>query len=106
MVRMIRFMQLAEYCIRIIRFFTPWVVRTGMFILGLILISVISFWSGVPNTVSKIANQWLSRATNSGFPTIWDDHLYDVLSALAYMMIVCGWVFLSYLTVWVINLIF
>lgn len=105
MVRMIRFMKLMELTARAIRFFTPWIARVFMFILGLIATSVISFWGNVPSTVRNIADEWLDRAVKSGFPTQWDRHLYYVLSVLAYAMVVLGWVILSFLTVWIVHLI-
>lgn len=99
-------MRLLEITARMVRFFAPWVGRVFMFILGLIVTSVISFWGNVPTTVQRIADEWLDRAVMSGFPTQWDRRLYYVLSGVAYVMIVFGWVFLSYFTVWLVNLIF
>ena len=106
MVRMIRFFELSEYIIRIIRFFVPWMVRIILFMFSLILTSVITFWRGVPATTSRIADQWLDRAFIAGFPSIWAPQLYWTLRVLAFVMIVIGWVISSYITVWTIKLIF
>ncbi len=106
MVRVIQLIRIMEFTARVIRFFTPWVVRTFMFILGIMTTGVITFWGNIPQMVRRIADEWLDRAVLSGFPTQWDRHLYYVLSALAYLMLVFGWIFLSYSTVWFVGLLF
>jgi len=103
---MINFLTLMQLLSRAVRFFLPWIGRILMFMAGFILTSVITFWSGVPTMVERIANEWLDRAVSSGFPTQWDRRLYFTFYYLAFLMIVCGWVTLSYTTVWIINLIF
>ncbi len=106
MVRMINFLTLMQLIARALRFFLPWVGRILMFMAGFILTSVISFWSGVPSMVERIANEWLDRAVAAGFPTQWDRRLYFTFYYLAFLMVVFGWVILSFITVWIVNLIF
>jgi hypothetical protein len=106
MVRIIGFMYIMEQTAKVIRFFAPWIARAFMFILGMIITSVISFWGNVPVTVRRVADEWLDRAVMSGFPTQWDKHLYYVLFVLALSMVIFGWIALSYLTVGLVNLIF
>ncbi len=106
MVRMINFLTLMQLIHRALRFFLPWVGKIIMFMVSFILTSVISFWSGVPTMVERIANEWLDRAVASGFPTQWDRRLYYTFYWLAFLMVVVGWVILSFITVWAVNLIF
>ena len=106
MVRMINFLTLMQLLNRAMRFFLPWVGRILLFMASFILTSVISFWSGVPAMVERIANEWLDRAVQAGFPTKWDRRLYFTFYYLAFLMVVCGWVTLSYMTVWIVGLIF
>jgi hypothetical protein len=88
------------------RMFLPWIGRLIMFMLNLIGVMVASFWGGVPKAVSAIADNWLDRAVMGGFPTQWDRNLYYVFWALAFGMILLGWIVLSYVTVWLVRLLF
>ncbi len=106
MVRVINFLTLLQLINRALRFFLPWVGRIIMFMIGFILTSVISFWSGVPSIIEKIANEWLDRAVTAGFPTQWDRQLFFTFRYLAFAMILLGWVILSFITVGIVHLIF
>jgi len=106
MVRTYYFIRIFEYVIRIIRFFTPWVTGAFTFTLGLIATSVITFWGGVPRRVDQLANLWVDRAYLAGFPGEWTRQLYYVLYCLAFSMIVLGWIILSFITVWLVRVIF
>lgn len=106
MVRMINFLTLMKMIRDGWNWFLPWVGRILLFMASFILTSVISFWGGVPEMVTRIANEWVGRAVFAGFPTQWDRELYYTFYTAAFFMIVCGWVTLSYLTVWIVNLIF
>lgn len=106
MVRMINFLTLMQLISRTLRFFLPWVGRIVLFMVSFILTSVFSFWSGVPAVVERIANEWLDRAVAAGFPTQWDRRLFFTFKYLAFGMILLGWVILSHITVWIVNLIF
>lgn len=106
MVRMINFLTLMKLIRDVLNWFLPWVGRIIMFMASFIFTSVISFWSGAPTMVERIANEWLDRAVSSGFPTQWDQRLYFTFYYLAFLMIICGWVTLSFITVWIVGLIF
>jgi hypothetical protein len=90
----------------VLRWFLPWVGRIITFMISFVLTSVISFWSGVPAIVERIANEWLDRAVAAGFPTQWDRQLFFTFRFLAFAMILVGWISLSFITVWIVNLIF
>ena len=106
MVRTYYFIRIFDYVVRVIRFFTPWIARTFVFILSLIATTVIAFWSGVPKTVDRIANDWLDRAVIAGFPTQWDRQLYHTLWVLGLIMVIAGWIILSFITIWLVRIIF
>jgi len=91
---------------QVLRFFLPWIGRIIIFMVSFILTSVISFWSGVPIIIERIANEWLDRADAARFPSEWDRQLFFTFKFLAFVMIVLGWVILSFITVWIVNLIF
>ncbi len=101
-----RFMELIERTVRMAQLFVPWMARIMWFMVGLIATSLAAFWSGVPKTVNRVADNWLDRAIAAGFPTRWDAALYNVLWIVAFAMIVWGWIILSYLTITVIRWIF
>ena len=61
-----------------VRLATPWIMRVFFFTLMSCATALAGFWIGVPAAVDKIANEWLDRATRSGFPTQWDRYLYWV----------------------------
>jgi hypothetical protein len=103
---MINFLTLMELIAKALRFFLPWIGRIIIFMVSFILTSVVSFWGGVPATANSIANEWLDRAVAAGFPTQWDGRLYFTFYYLALLMVVVGWVVLSFITVWIVNLIF
>lgn len=102
---MINVLRLTQLVYRASRVFLPWIGRIILFMVGLIITSALSFWSGIPQTTDRIANEWLDRAVANGFPTIWDRRLYFTFRILAFAMILLGWVILSYITVWLVHLI-
>ncbi len=105
MVRRSGFTQLIVYLIRVCRFFAPWLWRAFIGTVNWLIACFWIFWGGVPGRVSVIANQWVDRAVVDGFPTIWDRRLYQVLWVIAFVTIFVGWVFLAYITVWLIGAI-
>ena len=105
MVRMIRFLRLMQLITHAIRAFLPWIGRQFLFMLGFIATTVAAFWGRVPAICRQIADDWLDRAVVAGFPTLWSRRLYQVFWGLAFLMLVAGWVGMSFLTVWLITLV-
>ena len=104
--RMIRFLWFMQLMTRAARFIIPWITRFFASLAWFIIISVVSFWSGVPAVVEKMANDWLDRAVQAKFPTQFDRPLYYAFIGVAWITLVLGWITLSYLTVWIMHLIF
>ena len=82
---------------------SPWIVRMFIGTLWLILITLASFWVGIPNAVNQIADDWLDRAVRAGFPTLWDTRLRRIFVIVGYGTIAAGWIFLSFTTVFIVN---
>ena len=89
-----------------IRLATPWIVRMFMYTVWLSLTTVASFWNGIPNAAAQIADDWLGRAVDAGWPTLWDRQLRRVFLVVAFMTIVLGWIILSFITVFIVKRIF
>lgn len=89
-----------------IRLATPWIIRVFTYTLWLVLITTVSFWVGIPNAVSQIADEWLDRAVHAGFPTLWDSRLRRIFLVVGYGTIALGWIVLSFMTVFMVRLIF
>lgn len=106
MVRMINFLTLAKLIRDAFNWFLPWIARFFVAMLSFMLTLLISFWGGVPARVDQMANEWLDRAYLGGFPTQWDRRLYWTFYCLAFVMLIVGWVILSFITVWIVQLIF
>lgn len=90
----------------VIRLITPWVVRILIFALMLVLTALGSIRFGIPKTVDVIASDWVQRALNVGFPTLWERNLYFVFLVLAYATVIAGWIVLAFITVFIVKWIF
>jgi len=100
---MVRLIQRILHAVRIA---FPWLVKAFLFTVRLVSLTVASIWTGIPSSVERIANEWLTSAVLAGFPTQWSRYLYYALYALAFTTVITGWILLSYITVWTVNLIF
>ena len=98
--------RVARTFLLVIRLAAPIVFRAFLFTAGVIATTVTSIWVGIPTAVSRIANEWLDRAVIAGFHTQWDRQFYYVLWLMAFLTVIAGWVLLSFITVWIVNLIF
>ena len=81
-----------------------WTVCWGA--LQLVALAVVALWSGVPASLDRMANEWLNRAILRGWPTLYSRQLYYFLYALAFVMVLLGWILSCYLTIFILHLIF
>lgn len=88
---------------RAIRFLFPWLLRILWATITLIGTAFASLWIGVPTATRRIAEGWVDQAVKSGFPTELDRTLYFLGRFSSFLVIVAGWIILSYITVWLIN---
>src|SRR6266498_3358268 len=84
----------------------PWVLKALIFTLLLVATSVGSLWLGVPKTVRKIADEWLTRAINAGLPPSWESSIYSGSIVLAFLAVVAGWIILAFTAVFIVRSMF
>jgi hypothetical protein len=72
----------------------------------LVMVTVSSLWVGVPTATSSIAIDLTKRTEELGCPKEWERYLLPVCRVVAYLSIFTGWIIFSYLTVWLIGLVF
>lgn len=101
--RLIRLLRSAFFLARIAAPFV-WSVCVGA--LQLVAVAVIALWSGVPASVDRMANEWLDRALIGGWPSLHAPLLYNIFYMLASVMVLVGWILCSYLTIFILHLIF
>ncbi len=68
--------------------------------------TLLLFWSGTPQKVRAIATEWQKKAHDAGVPGTWDPTVYWVLYIAAFVTMIFGWIVCSYLTVWLVRLVF
>ena len=103
---MARVMMQLYFALRFLQIVTPWVVRPIMSVINLMLMVLSSIWVGIPQAVDRIANETVRRATDAGVPTIWNRQLFYAVKVVAFLTIVLGWIFISFVTVWILRLVF
>ena len=107
MVFLINFLRLLQLVSRAVRLVIPWIQRQ---LLGLfVFFTTVTFgiFGNVPRTLRNIASEWRNRTQKqmSGV-TEYDQILYWLFYVLALGMVVVGWVSLSWLTMFLVHLIF
>ena len=90
----------------IFRFVVPIIFRAIFFTLHLALTAFLAVVSGIPAATTRIANHWLLQFVLAGGDGEFDTPLYYVLKVVAFLTILAGWVVLSYITTWLISMIF
>lgn len=69
-------------------------------------INFVTQWRAFPQVSGEIADEWTSRAIESGMPMAWERQLRVITYVTAFVMNIVGWIVLSHLTVWIFRLIF
>ncbi len=106
MINFLRLMQLLSRALRTAWLFMAWTARVCLAALEFLLTALFIFWQGVPQKARVIANDWLDHAYAAGVPTTHFPALYNIFCCAAFAMIVLGWVVLSYMTVFILRLVF
>ncbi len=77
-----------------------WLVKT----LGILALGAVLAWKcGVPNATDQTANDWLKAWGPIGIPSNGDDWIYHLARALAFVLVILGWIVAAYLTVWILG---
>lgn len=88
-----------------VRLAWPWVWGVLTATLWTVILTVASIGTGIPPAVRTISEEWLNRAIDAGFPTIWERQLRFVLRSLVVLTMLFGWIVLSYMTVFIVEAI-
>jgi hypothetical protein len=78
------------------RFILPWVLRFIWFLIRLVSLSVISLFVGVPTSIQRMSK----RVIVAGFPVEHETALNNVMSTLAFLILLTGWIALAGTTYW------
>ena len=82
------------------RFILPWVMRFVWFLIRLVSLSVISLFVGIPTSIQRISGSWSKRAIVAGFPIEYETALNNVMSVLAFLLLLGGWIAIAGTTYW------
>lgn len=83
----------------------PWLWRIAVFSIKTVFVSFGSWAVSIPKIVRVVARNWSDRAQVAGVPSEYDQVLFFGAGAVAVLMIIIGWVFSAYLTVWIVGLL-
>ena len=91
--------RLVKYTGNAAKLLAPWVARIVWICLKLMLLSLVSFWIGVPETMRRMSNEW-----SRGQP---EHPVFAIFyMCLAVTEILVGWIILAHITVFVVRMIF
>jgi hypothetical protein len=88
------------------RFFLPLVWKILVDMAKLAALSQVNYWGNVPTTMDRIANGWLAKGTQSGWPSEHEQFLFQAGRVIAFLLLLVGWILNAFLTVWIFQLFF
>lgn len=91
--------------IRVTRIVLPLLWRIARYLMMILVISIIALRVGLFTSAARIAQDWVGRFEKSGFPIQWDSMLYKTLAVLAFFTIIAGWVLISIISSWGVNIL-
>ena len=94
------------FTIRFLQIIVPTIAGAVVYILSLTGMALSVVWMTIDRSSSVIADNWVDRMTERGFPTIWTPHLYYSVKAVAFFMMLIAWILLAHLMVFIVKLIF
>lgn len=95
------------FAIRLFQIVVPAIRKAMVGAFKFLLTPMLTLWVGVPQGTDAIAREWVEKARQAGLPTYpWDRRLYYAIRVIAFFTILLGWVFMSFVTVWIVRLIF
>lgn len=69
-------------------------------------LSAVTIASGIPPKIEEIADEWIAEYANQGESSEYHSWLYVGVVAVATVTIFLGWIMLSFLTVFLVRLLF
>lgn len=95
--------------VRLTFVFIGWMIPRLLRLLGLMFFlsatSITSLFVGVPTAVERIADSWTEEATSNGIPLGTRPELRNGLIALAYLVLILGWVVIIGVVIFLIQLL-
>jgi hypothetical protein len=72
-----------------------------------VILTLVGVFRGFPITAEKMATHWTEEALKA-IPglRLYARHIYWVMYVFAIITLIIGWIITSYLTVWIIGVIF
>lgn len=80
----------------IMRALLPWVFRAVRFAGMLALLALAGFWTGIPNAIETIGEEWESRAYRSGISPTYLPFVNHCGQAFGALLILAGWIVLAH----------
>jgi hypothetical protein len=91
---------------KFLRIIVPWLWRIFIFSIKTVALSLGSWFISIPRIVRTVARDWSNRAEVAGVPSEYDRVLFYGAGVIALLMVVLGWIFSAFLTVWLIGFMF
>jgi hypothetical protein len=93
--------------IRFIRAVLPYAARIAWEALKLAILSLIATFSNWPRTAQLLANRWTKDYMATGIlPHIFEQHVWWTFYLVAWTSLILGWIIASFLTVWILRMVF
>jgi hypothetical protein len=103
---MARLTWILRFLRNMIVFLTPWILRGVRASAWMIGMTFAAFWIGAPNAVRRISYQMTDRSVMAGMVEPYVTILYYALCVVVSLMIIGCWIFTSFVTVWLLGLVF
>ena len=85
----------------------PYALELAWELIKIMMTTLIANFRGWRETANQLADVWTEQVIrNKTFVINYDKYLRPVFRVWAYLIIITGWILLSYLTVFIVNWIF
>ena len=84
----------------------PRLIVLALFLIQTMILSASCLWIPLPTLVSRMSTHWLEESVEWGLPVQLHPFIYSIYSALAFVMIVLGWILLAIIAALTIRHIF
>lgn len=84
----------------------PWVLRFLVWSVWQTLMFFTTWWHGLPTSMERVSEVWMDRLRRAGVIEDLDFILQPLLRVAAFIAFVAGWIVYSFVTVYLVLLIF
>jgi hypothetical protein len=92
--------------VRLIRRIIPWIIRFLRMLFFLTITAITSIWTGIPQAVRRISDQWVREFSAVGAPANVNNGVRIAGLIIASITLILGWLVLASLTVFIIRVVF